>query len=360
MSGANVAVKAGLSGLGSYVGSSVVGSKRSAPYRTSEAQKRYRMTQEKRRRKAYKSGGGRAEVPTVYRGRKHVPRITSQNLIDMYAPEMHINRQSAFEFSWTRGQQGINLQQHLTVAEIDECLTKIQDSSMVNPLGSTSVFATSTNYTFWYNGCTLKFTLQNSSTNDVIIDMLEMQPKRPTALTPGDCWGDDMTGDNSVQNLQAPQQVVDRTFIDIDCRPGSTGQKFNMTYRKKYMGRVHLKPGEEYVFNYKIPGFSYNVGRYNQHVDTTNAAGTDRAAFFEKSRLFYFFGKSQLVQDGSDADTSFGSGKVSCVLQKKYSYRCVPAVKTDQHVYINELPGTFTTEYHINEATGDAGSYAGI
>lgn len=358
MSGANVAVKAGLSGLGSYVANSVAGSKRGAPYRTSEAQKRYRMTQVKRNRK--RGNGGYPAVPSLRIGRRRVPRISSKNLIDMYAPNMHINEIDGFEISWTRGQQAVYNNFHLTVPEMDQWITKMQDASSVNPLAGTSLTSTSTNYTFWHNGTTLKYTVANSSTNDVILDVLRCTPTRCTNLTPVECWQDDLNGDNTVLNLQAPQQVADRGVNDIDTRPGTTGQKFKYIYRKTYLGRRCLKPGEEFVFEYQIPGFSYNVGRYNQHVDTTNAVGTDRAAFFEKSCLMMFIAKSQLIMDSVDADTTFGSGKLSVVLQKRTSYRVVPAVKTDQHVWRNSLSTTFTTEQHVNEQTGVAGSYAGI
>jgi hypothetical protein len=160
-------------------------------------------------------------------------------------------------------------------------------------------------------------------------------------------------------NAQAPVQTTDRLPEDVDARPGATGLKFNAYYRKKYVGRKHLRPGAEFVFEYKVPGFSYNVGKYNQHLDTTNTSGTDRALYFEKTKFLYFIGKSQLIQDSVEADTTFGSRKISVVVQKKGSYRCVPSYKRDQHVFINTLPTVFTNEHHINEETGITGSYAG-
>jgi len=361
MSGANAAVKAGLSGLGSYVANSVAGSKRAAPYRTSQAFKRQRMSMGLRKRMARRSQGGLAAVSGLRVGRSRRPTITSKDMLDMLAPTMHINEQRSFENSWTRGKQGLWEEAHMTVAEMDQWITKMQDSSSVNPIAGANILGnTFANYTFWHNGYTVKYTIQNSCTNDIILDMLEMSPRRPTSLTVGNCWRDDLFADDSILNAQAPVQGADRVPEDIDCRPGSTGLKFNAYYRKKYLGRKHLRPGEEFVFEYRVPGFSYNVGKYNQHVDTTNVAGSDRAVYFEKTKFLYFIGKSQLIQDSADADTTFGSGKISVAMQKKGSYRCVPSYKRDQHVFISTLPTTFTTEQHLNEESGILGSYAGI
>lgn len=290
-------------------------------------------------------------------GSRASPNMTTKNLTDMIAPVIHLNEVRSFEIPWVHRKQGIGFEAHYTVVEMDQWLAKMQDTSAVNPLAPVNVLGnTFANYTFWDGGMTVKYTIQNSHTFDAIIDIVEMIPRRCTNVTPGEAWIDDLAGDNTISNLQAPIQTVDRSFDDIDTRPGATGQKFNMYYRKKYLGRTHLRGGEEYVFTYNIPGFSYNVGKYNQHVDTTNSVGSDRASFFDKTRMLYFFCKGQAAQDLSDTDVTLGAGKLSIVVQRNHSYRCMPTIKTDQYVYVNALPTVISNQGAINRETGGTDS----
>jgi hypothetical protein len=150
MSGANAAVKAGLSG-------SVAGSKRAAPYRTSQAFKRQRVSMIRKGKTSRRSQGGLAAVPGLTVGLRRRPTVTSKDLLDMVAPNMHVNEQYSFENNWPRGKQGLYESGHMTVAEMDQWITKMQDSSSVNPLGGVNILgSTFANYTFWHNGYTVK------------------------------------------------------------------------------------------------------------------------------------------------------------------------------------------------------------
>jgi hypothetical protein len=376
----NVGAKVATSALGSYAGSSFAGSKRpvsqisqgsgwttqdSVNFFTQDDYDRLGF-QVKRGRYGGKGRSHRLYHPDVPRGmsfgsRSKKPRVTSQNIVDMIAPLMTLNSQyQEGECAWGRGAQGLLVSPHVTCTDVNNYIAKMQDSRNGNPMNQVDVTTTSSDYTFWFQGQSNRYTIMNSSNNDIYLDILMCKPKKPTSLTPEGVWSEDLAADDTVLNAVAPVQTTDRSIYDIGTRPGNTGHKFNLLYRKRYLGRRLLKPGEEFVYTHKIAPFRYNIGAFKQHVDTTNSAGNDQALYFERTEFLMFIGHSQVVSDSVDTDNTYGSGKLSLLNRESVSFRAMPSVKTHQYSYVNLLPTVFTTEQHINEDTEGMQSYHAV
>lgn len=305
------------------------------------------------------------DVPAALRfGRRRKPLIQLKDVADMIAPTCHVkDKEQLVPIEWDINQQGRRMDPRVTVTDVRNMVRKITDLGPDTRFGAGYNLSDQNDSTFIFNGGKFKYTFMNMSNHDVYMDIFVFKPKKPTNMSIDWCWDRDRDDDNThadTPGLEITQVPYgDESKDTVGSRPGATGIYMRTQYRKRFIARRLLKPGEEMKYTHVTPGWKWNMRTLAMHLTGNAPVDGDKPDYFEKTELLYFFCHSQLVGDTFDTDTTHGSGAVRGIVQSNYSFRGVPGWKAHQHVFMDKTApsGEFANESHVNPDTENVVGY---
>jgi hypothetical protein len=307
----------------------------------------------KRQRTMVRRPKGTGVVASLRSGRRRpLINFRMKDVMDMIAPTVHFKTQrNMTHISSTSPDQGIGYDYILTVDDVKNMMVKCAD---VNPLYNAGALDSSDDFTFVFNGGNYKYKISNSCNIDCYVDILVVTGKRPNNWSIDDAWSQDMIHDNTLTDTSGVYtQTSEERRLDLGNRPGKSGVKFNSNWRKRYVGRRVLKPGEEFTYHHKLMPWKWNVKTWNEHLTSSGASAADLPDYFEKTQAIMFIVHGQNVHDQTDGDCAPGSAQININVSETFSWRAVPGTKKDQFISQNALPTIAAGDQRIFQDDGD-------
>jgi len=274
-----------------------------------------------------------------------------KDVMDMIAPTCHFkNQRNMAHVQSTSPGQGLAFDDVLTVPDVKNMIAKCED---VNPQFNGGS-ATAQDYTFVFNGGHYKYTISNSCNIDAYVDIIVYTAKQPTNWTVNAAWDEDMSRDDTLTDTSGVYtQTTDEDQATLGNRPGKSGYLVNNYYRKRYVGRRVLKPGEQFTYAHKLMPWKWNTKSWYAHLTASNVSVNDLPNYFEKSQRIMFIVHGQNVHDLADGDVSPGNAQVNVTVSETFSWRAVPGTKKDQYISQNALPSIDAGAQRIIQDDGD-------
>jgi len=249
------------------------------------------------------------------------------------------------------GAQAYDLQSFFSQGQLQGWYAKSLDAQNISNTTFIGVGA-QVDWVFQYLGGSITYTITNTCSHTMQLDMLQVISKRYQNIDPVTRWDVDLSADNTIRNAQAPIEVFPETRNSLNCRPGQGGRNensFRMYYQKLGNKRYTLEPGQTVYHTIVFPAFRMTGKQIN-----TEISGGVGAAQNTKTQFCMAFTRGLgLVCDGADADVNVGA--TACVITgiQKHSYRASFVGKPYQTYNVNLLPqaAAFASQQEINVET---------
>jgi len=289
------------------------------------------------------------------RGGKTMNVLPYKQLVDTLFPVLR-ERKEAYGFtagslSSLVGLQGYDQQGFFSQGELQNWYAKSLDAQNMS---NVTFLATSAqvDWVFMYLGGSMTYSITNTCSHTMQIDMLQVKSKRYQNLDPLTRWDTDLANDGTIRNVQAPIEITPESRSSINCRPGQGGRadnSFRIYYQKIGNKRYILEPGQTVYHTIKFPAFRMTGKQINTEISTGVGATQN-----PKTQYCMIFTRGLgLVCDPADADVNVGQS--TCVITGivKHSYRASFVSKGYQTYNVNLLPqaAAFSGQQEINVET---------
>lgn len=289
------------------------------------------------------------------RGGKTMNVLPYKTLVDTLFPILR-ERKEAYGFTTGSltspiGLQGYDQQGFFTQGELQGWYAKSLDAQN---LANTTLILPSAqvDWVFMYLGGSITYTITNTCSHTMQIDMLQVKSKRYQNLDPLTRWDTDLVNDGTIRNAQAPIEVTGESRSSLNCRPGQGGRadnSFRIYYQKMGNKRYILEPGQTVYHTIKFPAFKMT----GKQINTEISSGVGATQNPKCQYCMIFTRGLGLVCDGADADVNVGA--TACVITGivKHQYRASFVSKGYQTYNVNLLPqaAAFATQQEINVET---------
>lgn len=252
------------------------------------------------------------------------------------------------------GLQVVDIEEYFGRPRIEQWIVKSRDAQNIANLTLINQ-TTPLDWVFQYLGGQVTYTMTNTCSHTIELEMMTVQSKRYQTIGPRQRWIDDLANDNTLTDVQTPVNM-EATINTLNYRPGKGhASSFRDWYGIIGSKRYTLEPGVTVYHTVKFRPFRLTGKQLNTEVH----AGLI-PSILPKSQFVLFFQKAVgLVMNSTDARVNIGSSASVGTKVERHQYRSFLQYKGFQTYNTTTLdPATaFTAEQEFNTETEGLEAY---